>query len=588
MPITDDGVYRSRVLGEVIQDLQDAVETQLGEDHALSEADPAQAIIEAVALTLAEAENEHEDIFRQMLPPDATQNALDKHLDLIGEQREQATKASGKVNLTLTNSLNKNDYDPFFPDGSLTFIDANDRRYDQDGSVTLPDAPSTTNTSVVDVEATFLGTDGNITNGQIVDVDIDSSVRQRFAQEIDSFNNDEGFTGGQARETDPEVKRRVRRQRAAQPGASLSGLIRAADEVNGVESTDGIENNDPYDAQTENTLLDGEEDGSQTVEVSSGGNVTKVAHKFTPDNRRFHQDFTYQLAVDSDLVGTVSIQTHDSANDEPSGALVHDRLESTGFDLDGTKDTSSKHDKGKYLSADTTYWSVFEATGGSGKFEASSSTTKFSVGSVKFEDSGSWVTKTTDNSGDTVTSINNRVLAGVPPGAVRIFASGEFDGEELAQQLLDTSAGGIALDGRNKETAEDREGEKTIYWEEPVDVFVTVSVTLETLEQFSGDEDQVKDVIVDYIGGTDTNGVNRTGLEFDDELILNRIESLIMDPDNFAGVKDITTMRADRKSNTSDPANLDSGNTVNLEPAPGERFQVEDVNTDVSVTINEV
>lgn len=593
MPFTPSNTYRTRSPSRIEDDLQNAVATQLGEDHSLDPADPMQAIIEALTQTFAEQENVHEELARNAVGPDSGGQFLDKHLIFTGDTREAATAAEGEVNLNLSSSLSKTDFDPLFDLNDLTFIDDVGRTYALESSVTLTSSPTTT--AIAKVKAQFLGSDGNIDPGRIVDFNPDSQdTREKFQDNVASFTNDQAFSQGRDTESDPVLKRRIKTQRASRNNPTIDGIIRAASRVPGVERADGDENTNQFDATQEENVYDGggtNSEPTKLIDSAGGAGVpTKIALRIENPERRFIQHLTAELSVDNSAIATFRIEDHDEGADEPSGSLPIARLEVTDVDMEAADTTTSaKFLRGAYATdhtADTTLWSVIEITSGSAKFKGESSTSLFSAGDAKMLVDGSWENLKADDDTTVLTNVLHKVISGIPPGAKRILIDGDFDNDDAAQALFESGAAGTGWDGKDMGTAQDRGGrDKTIWFEIPVEVPVVIDITVERTDQFTGDEDDVKDTIVQYVGGDEVDGTNRSGLDFGERLTLSQITSRIVDDqDTFLGLTDVTLLRVGEKENFPTPASLTASEENNISPPKNEAFVIEDVANDIRVT----
>lgn len=590
MPFTEGNIFLTRSPSRMVSNLQNAVATQLGEDHSLDPADPIQALIEAMVQTMVEQENVHEELARNAVGPDAGGQFLDKHLRFTGDEREPSTPATGEVNLTLESSLSKTDFDPLFDQDAIVFIDDNDRRYALTSSVTLTSDPTTT--TIAEVRAEFLGSIGNIDADRIVDFAHDSTqTLQRFEDNVQDFTNNEKFTSGRDTEPDPVVKRRIKTQRASRNNPTLDGLIRAASRVPGVDRADGDENTQPFDATQEENVYDGEGGETSALIDSAGGSgvPTQIAVRIEKPERRFVQFLTVELDEDNTAIATHRIETHDEAGDEPSGELPIARLEVTDVDYDGVGQTDTQFLRGSYLeeSSSTTFWSVIQLTSGSAKFEGRSSTTIFGVGDAKMLVDGAWENLRNEADDATLTSVLHQVISGIPSGAKRILVDGSFEDDDVAQVLFDTGACGEGWDGKDSGTALDRgQREKTVHFETPVDLPAVIDIQVERTDQFTGTADDVRDTIIDYIGGDDTSDppTTREGLTFGQRLTLSQITSRIVDDDDtFRGLTDVTLLRAGEKADFPTPDVLTASEENNITPEKKEAFVIEDAANDIRV-----
>jgi uncharacterized phage protein gp47/JayE len=162
---------------------------------------------------------------------------------------------------------------------------------------------------------------------------------------------------------------------------------------------------------------------------------------------------------------------------------------------------------------------------------------------------------------------------GLPPHSFEIVAAtdgGDDTHKEIAQTLMDTKAvGDISVTGQNGDildTAKDHvtaEGE--IYTNLPNDqehpvgfslsttIDVYVDIDIQVTDEYRGDE-YVRNEIVEYIGGTETNGSEKDGqLMVGEDVIHAKLKAAIFD---VKGVYDINTVHIGKASNPTSTSNI--------------------------------
>lgn len=425
---------------------------------------------------------------------------------------------------------------------------------------------------IVSVRAQDFGSLLNIEEGGIVDVEFaNSTVSSRWSTNVDEFHNDEEFAGGQDAETDRALRQRVRDSNSSRESASLDGLVEMALGIDGVTSVTGIENTTDTGGQ-EDKPFDSDETGVASTTVLDGAG-DKIAQKMVLTERRFVQHFNAKLFADTALIATVRIET-DSAGD-PSGSLANDAFELTGFDFDGTNLSTGSFEDGAYLSAGT-YWLVFEWESGSGTFDGNTGGT---ADQVKGDTGGGWTLDAT------VENLNLEAVGGVPPHGFRLYIDGG-ETQEIGEAIWNRKAAGIQSDGTTQVTVEDLSGtNQLVYFERPAIVNVVISVTVTKTDEFTGDANTIRDILVDYIGGTNTQNEVKTGLGVREKLVRQEAMGRLMESDVIAGIEDVTLFRLGRKDDFPTPGDLTAAEVVNLTAALNEKFRIDDPATDIDVVL---
>lgn len=474
-------------------------------------------------------------------------------------------------------------------DGDGTFDGGTGGDADQvkvfDGSWTLDSNVDNLNLDIhgdliIDVQAIELGANGNIPadtiNSPAQKQFLDSSLSSRWNEHVETFVNQEEFTGGQDRETLSEGKLRVQNQFSAKETAREDGIALAVERVAGVESVTIIEN-DTETGGTEDTVFESTETGTGS-ETLDGSTNTRIAQKVVIDDRRFVQHFNAALQTDNSLEATVRLETDNAG--EPSGALVDPVFELAGFSFPaggGGSLSSGSFANGRYLDAGT-YWLVFEHESGDGTLDGG---TGGDADQVLAFDGSSW---TADSN---IENANTKVIGGVPPHGFRIIADGG-DKDEKSQAIFDAKASGATSDGLVEGTAENRIGDtKTIRHDEPTLVPIKVKVTLKKNALFTGDADSVRDTIITYIGGEDTGETPHDGLGVGETLYRDQVTRRLTDPDTTPGGVSVPSLAIDRKNDLTNPETDDPTSTNEEYTATkAEKFTVEETD-DILVTLED-
>jgi len=154
--------------------------------------------------------------------------------------------------------------------------------------------------------------------------------------------------------------------------------------------------------------------------------------------------------------------------------------------------------------------------------------------------------------------------------------------DEVAETIVDTKAVGDTSVGGYAGTAVTRtvelsnEQTKDITFSTATEVTIYVDVTLDKTAEYGGD-DQVKDNIVQYVGGVLLSGDAVSGeLGVGDDVIYNKILGAVMD---VAGVYDVTTLEVGTSSDPTGTSSLSISNT--------EMASIGSPDTEIGVTSND-
>lgn len=156
------------------------------------------------------------------------------------------------------------------------------------------------------------------------------------------------------------------------------------------------------------------------------------------------------------------------------------------------------------------------------------------------------------------TNTDNTGSGGLPDHSFEIVANGG-NKTEIGQSILDTKAAGdTAYGGANGNsvtvTADLPNGQThDITFSRPVAVQIYVDISLDVTDEFAG-KDEIRDRIVEYIGGLFTSGQETVGdLGVGDDVIFGEIRYAIRDVE---GVYDITSLTIGTSSSPTGTSNI--------------------------------
>lgn len=394
-----------------------------------------------------------------------------------------------------------------------------------------------------------------------------------------AFTNPEAFTGGRIAEQSDSLRTRARLAKAARYTGSVNGISTFLSEfVDGVESADVVENV-TMDWQQADTLIDngGISGSNQTID----GTNTRVAQKVVVSSpssvMAVAVDWATMSALDFDL------RVEGDTAGAPSGALVSARTVLPGVTPAGTgrEVYTLTFPAGDVLPVGT-YWVVLQRNSGSASI-LGENTSGDDAAQVY---TGSWALATPDN-------LAIEVFGGLPPKSIRAYVDGNVDPDEVAL-ALSSKAGGIWTDGPNVGYAADARGVLVPYrYFESVKVPVVIRIDLNVDASFLGSEDTIRDLLIENIGGVDTEGDSNPGLGISREVVYNELKAVPM-PVNGAdprtnGIKNYTgdVFYLARKSDVATPGALNGAHVIDLPVTRGERFIVEDPD-DIEVNLTVV
>lgn len=186
-----------------------------------------------------------------------------------------------------------------------------------------------------------------------------------------------------------------------------------------------------------------------------------------------------------------------------------------------------------------------------------------------------------------IDDMNVEVIGGIPPKSGRaVVRAGSAT--NIAKTLILNRMPGNDLSGDTSGTATVDGVEYTEWFRRPTAVPVVIDVAIETRPAYPGGDDPAKDVLVEYVGGTDSDDVFHEGEGLGGELVIKEAIGRLQDDNLLPGVKDTTTFRVARKSAVASPDLLTSSHEVNLTATDLEYFEVTSPSVDIRITRTEV
>ncbi len=154
-------------------------------------------------------------------------------------------------------------------------------------------------------------------------------------------------------------------------------------------------------------------------------------------------------------------------------------------------------------------------------------------------------------------------IDGMPPKSVACFVFGGTD-DEIAETVYKNKPAGIEAFGEIVKNIEDTKGNKhRIGFTRARTDEIYLKVSLKKGEDYKGDE-AVKRAIINYIGGTDSDGIAYNGLKLGKDVILSKVIGSMM---CLGGVDDVVvTMGKDKKSLEEKSITIDSKAIARTKP----------------------
>src|SRR5687768_15718238 len=140
MPIDADGVFSKRTTSEILTQLVEAIRAEYGITANVSPTGTIRKLLEAaVALPMAETQNELDSLFQNIFFDSASGQNLDNIIEPFGFTREEAARSEGVVHISLKDRV-AGAPGTLFTAGSLEFKDSGGKRFLLIEDVVIPEA----------------------------------------------------------------------------------------------------------------------------------------------------------------------------------------------------------------------------------------------------------------------------------------------------------------------------------------------------------------------------------------------------------------------------------------------------------------
>lgn len=158
---------------------------------------------------------------------------------------------------------------------------------------------------------------------------------------------------------------------------------------------------------------------------------------------------------------------------------------------------------------------------------------------------------------ENVNNIDNANGNGLPAKSFEAVVLGGVN-QDIAESIFEKKPAGMeAYGGISNIITDDAGLEKTVAFSRATKVDIYVSADIETNSNYpSGGDNQVIDEIIDYIGGINTEGDSVTGLNIGQDVIRNKIISLVY---NIDGVFDVNSLTIGVDSTSLSANNISIG-----------------------------
>lgn len=160
------------------------------------------------------------------------------------------------------------------------------------------------------------------------------------------------------------------------------------------------------------------------------------------------------------------------------------------------------------------------------------------------------------------TNTDNTGSGGLPEKSFEVVFHGAEDNQTIAETIFDTM-GVTSRDyggAHGTEVTENVEAENgqtwTIHWTNPNELNVDMTLDLVVNDTYVGDDD-IRDRIVEYIGGTLTDGTTTLGTDTDEDVYINQLEDAIVGPDDSGVIGVDTSGTSYTPSTTTDSNGLE-------------------------------
>lgn len=135
------------------------------------------------------------------------------------------------------------------------------------------------------------------------------------------------------------------------------------------------------------------------------------------------------------------------------------------------------------------------------------------------------------------TNTDNTGSGGLPPKSFEVVYYGDDPNQMIADTIFNTKGFtardyGGAHGTEVTETVEAENGQQfTMHWSSPTEIDVDMTLDVVVNDEFIG-EDELQDRIVDYIGGTASDGTTTLGIGTGEDVYVDQVEDVVTGPDD--------------------------------------------------------
>ena len=603
MPITDSGEFVRRTDTTLTSLLEEELRAEFGVDIDLSESSVFSTLVQSLATVLAEnQEADLEEVYNSAFLETATGVNLDRVVEIIGVTRLSATRATGVVKWTRNSPTTSNvsvqsgtivqsdESDPVsyltrdfitlpFYDG---FEDNDISDYTGDTGTAFEAATDEAFSGSFSLKATDSGnifrTDKTVRNGDNISCrvrsDVSDSVGEVWFGTQDAANTYKATV-------DATGEFSLEKVVSGSPTTldSSAGLSVPLDSWNEVEVDWGVRNQND-NAKITVRLLDSTNNEIASLETTDGewlsggfgfGSTSVNAVWF--DSYASRGRAVDVIAEEGGLDGNVGPNSVTVVPSLPTGVQGVTNPFTIGDDsftlLDGSTYTSGEDEETDRQLRERTQASLGES--GSSTFNAISSALQNSenvpnVVSVKgFENAE----PTTDSDGRPPFSIEFVIFGGTEQDIVDTI--GRTKGA-----TTQTTGGHVGNLVTGTWTSTVTDDQFQIEFSRPTELSVDFTIDIVVDDSYVGDT-EIRDRIVDYVGGTLTNGTAEVGLDVGEDVVINQVEDVIVGPSD-TGVIGISSL------STTPSLTTNANGLEVVEVGPSEVATTN--GTDTSITIN--
>lgn len=175
------------------------------------------------------------------------------------------------------------------------------------------------------------------------------------------------------------------------------------------------------------------------------------------------------------------------------------------------------------------------------------------------------------------TNTDNTGSGGLPPKSFEVVYYGTDPDEDVAQTIFDERAftandhGGAHGTQKSYTITADNGQDFTVEWSEPTEVDVDMTIDVVVNDSYVGNN-EVRDRIVEYVGGTRSDGNTVLGQGEGEDVYLDQVKDIVTGPDDTGviGVSNLTTSpSATTDANGLDVVSIGSGESATTDATDG-------------------